>query len=66
MGYRDDPKIRQEIHRLDQERRVADERDVVIQHPRRLTLRSPNGHFWSVQISDTGAISAVDIGTDPL
>lgn len=45
-----------------EQRRAALE-DVVLDGDRRLILRSPNGHYWSLGISDAGAIVATDIGT---
>jgi hypothetical protein len=39
---------------------------VVIDGARELLLRSPNGHYWSIVVSDTGGLSAVDVGTKPL
>lgn len=37
---------------------------VVIESPRKLLLRSPNGHYWDVQISNAGTVTLVDIGTE--
>lgn len=45
--------------------RMAQEH-VVIDGARELLLRSPNGHYWSIVVSDTGGLSAVDVGTKPL
>lgn len=43
-------------------RRLA-ESDVLASGDRRLVLRSPDGHFWSVTVGDDGALSTVDLGT---
>ena len=30
-----------------------------------LYLKSPNGHYWRIQVSDLGAITTTDTGTAP-
>jgi hypothetical protein len=49
----------------DQDRRLrqAVEDDVIIGDGRRLIIRSPNGHFWNIGVSDAGAITVTDMGT---
>ena len=49
----------------DQSRRIrkATDDDVIIGDGRRLIVRSPNGHFWSITVSDAGVIAATDLGT---
>jgi hypothetical protein len=37
--------------------------DVRIEGSRRLFLRSPNGHFWSVGVDNAGALTLTDMGT---
>jgi hypothetical protein len=36
--------------------------DVVIDNARRLMLRSPNGTYWAITVSDAGALSTVNMG----
>ena len=49
----------------DQQRllRKATDDDVMIGDGRRLIIRSPNGHFWSIGVSDAGALTVTDMGT---
>jgi hypothetical protein len=37
--------------------------DTVIETPRRLMLRSPDGHYWALTVSNAGVLGAVDMGT---
>lgn len=43
--------------------RAAAEADVIADNGRRIMVRSPNGHYWSITVSDAGVVSAVDQGT---
>jgi hypothetical protein len=49
----------------DHDRRIrkATDEDVIIGDGRRLIIRSPNGHFWNITVSDAGVIAATDMGT---
>jgi hypothetical protein len=47
----------------DRRLRRAENEDVIIGDGKRLILRSPNGHFWSVTVDDLGALSTTDMGT---
>lgn len=49
----------------DMDRRLAgaENNDVLIGDGRRLIIRSPNGHFWNVGVSDAGALVITDLGT---
>jgi hypothetical protein len=47
----------------DRRLRRAENEDVIIGDGRRLILRSPNGHFWNVTVSNAGVLSATDMGT---
>ena len=38
--------------------------DAVIETPRRLMLRSPNGHYWALHVHDNGKIDTTDMGTE--
>lgn len=37
--------------------------DVVVETPRRLLLRSPDGHYWAIAVTNAGALTATDVGT---
>lgn len=39
--------------------------DIIINDERYLMIRSPNGHYWAISVSDAGVVSAVDKGTTP-
>ena len=40
-----------------------DAEDVVIETPRRLLLRSPNGTYWSIGVTNAGVLTATNVGT---
>ena len=42
---------------------INDQADVVVETPRRLMLRSPDGHYWALTVSNAGALGTVDMGT---
>lgn len=50
--------------RRDQRRVSLD--DIIIDGSRRILLRSPNGHYWSIGASNAGAMTLTDLGTNPL
>ncbi len=35
---------------------------IVIEHPRRLYLRAPNGTYWEVSVGNTGILSTTNVG----
>ncbi len=37
--------------------------DAVIETPRRLMLRSPDGHYWALTVDNAGVLGTVDMGT---
>ena len=49
--------------RRDAERVLVE--DVVIEHPRRLLLRSPDGTYWAVGVGDDGVLSTTNMGPTP-
>lgn len=53
-----------ELTMRDRQRRVDNAADQIFEHPRRLILRSPNGHHWHVTVSDAGAIATTDLGIE--
>ncbi len=60
---------RDDVHRLRQRADGSDRRqredaqaDIVIEHPRRLYLRAPNGTYWEVSVGNTGILSTTNVG----
>ena len=54
---------------LERQARALDDQaqeDVVIDGARRLLLRSPNGTYFALVVSDAGVISTVNMGAHPL
>ncbi len=43
--------------------RAVQEEDVIVELPRRLLLRSPNGTFFAITVDDAGVVSALNVGT---
>lgn len=58
--------LRGEFEKVRSDQRRASEEDVIIEHPRRLFLRSPDGHFWQLGVDNAGTITATDVGTSLL
>lgn len=59
-----DPRqVREEMDRMRRNQRDQNEGDVIIEYPRRLLLRSPNGKYWAISVSNAGVLSASDAGT---
>lgn len=44
-------------------RKLAEE-DVILSDEHRLILRSPDGHYWSLEINNSGALTTTDLGTE--
>lgn len=63
---RDNDRLRQRADASDRTRSRDNQADVVIEDPRRLFLRSPNGTYFAVTVNDAGALSTVNMGTNPL
>jgi hypothetical protein len=63
---RDNDRLRQRADANDRTRNRDNQADVVIEDPRRLFLRSPNGTYFSVSVDDAGTLSTVNMGTNPL
>lgn len=59
----DEARIRASIGDLDRRLAQLESADVRIEAGRRLTLRSPDGHFWSVGADNAGALTVTDLGT---
>lgn len=55
--------LRDQLQQLRQEQQRTNEEDVIIEHPRRLMLRSPDGHFWLLGVDNAGALTTTDMGT---
>lgn len=54
---------RDRLDSADRKRRQDVEGDVVIDGPRRLLLRSPNGTYFSIGVSDAGVLTTTNMGT---
>lgn len=65
-GRADIRDVRGLTQRLDDQRlaiRELTEADIVFDEGRKLKLRSANGIYWSIQVSDLGVLSTTDEGT---
>lgn len=68
-GYRPAMRVDTEAHlraaldRQGRRQRDLEEGDIVIEEPRRLLLRSPNGTYFTLSVDDAGALTATDVGT---
>jgi hypothetical protein len=67
---RSDPNLermtRENRIRIEEERKRADRaasEDVIIDGGRRVLLRSANGKYWRLNVSDLGVLSTTDMGT---
>lgn len=52
-----------ELAARDRQRRVDIEADQIFEHPRRLILRSENGHYWQLTVDNAGALHTTDLGS---
>jgi hypothetical protein len=59
----DEHRTRAAVDDLDRRLSQQETADVRIEAGRRLVLRSPNGHFWSVGVDNLGALTTTDLGT---
>lgn len=62
---RDERQLRNEFDRQNRRQRDTEQGHVIIEDPRRLLLRSPNGHYWSIGVTDAGVLTATDVGVMP-
>ena len=58
-----EPQLRAELERQRRKQREIEEADIVVEHPRRLLLRSPNGSYWALAVADNGTLTATDAGS---
>lgn len=63
---RDTNRLRQRADEADRSRAREQSADVVIEHPRRLFMRSPNGTYWQLDVTDAGALTITNAGSNPL
>ncbi len=63
---RDTNRLRQRADAADRLRDRERREDVVIEDPRRLFLRSPNGTYFAITVDDAGKLSATNMGPNPL
>lgn len=59
-------RIRQRVDDTERAHVRTAQEDVVIDVPRRLILRSPNGTHWSVTVDDAGKLFTLNMGPNPL
>lgn len=60
---RDERQLRGRLEDIRRDQQRANEEDIIVEHPRRLFLRSPNGHFWLLGVDNSGALTTTDMGT---
>ncbi|HEX8418818.1 MAG TPA: hypothetical protein VF638_02260 [Sphingomonas sp.] len=65
-AIRDQGSLEAELGRMDRRTRDLSLEDVVIGLDRRLLIRSPNGTYFAIVVSDAGALSTVNVGAQPL
>lgn len=58
--------LERSIDDMRRDTRRRDQEDILIDGTRRILLRSPDGHYWSLGASDAGALTLTDVGTAPL
>lgn len=63
---RNEQDLQRELQGMRDERRRSEGADAVFVDPKRLVLVSPNGHFWQFTVNNSGILTTVDLGTDPL
>lgn len=63
---RDTNRLRQRVDAGDKARDRQQREDVTIEDPRRLFLRSPNGTYWQVSVTDAGVLTTTNMGSNPL
>lgn len=59
----DSRQVREEMDRMRRNQRDQNEGDLIVEYPRRLLLRSPNGKYWAISVSNAGVLSASDAGS---
>lgn len=59
----DDRRQRAALDDLDRRLTQMESGDIRIEASKRLIARSPNGHFWSLTVTDLGALTITDLGT---
>lgn len=59
---REGRELASELAARDRQRTLDIEADQLFEHPRRLILRSPDGHYWQLSVDDTGSLQTVDLG----
>ena len=59
----DTNRLRQRADESERRATAAAQEDVVIEYPRRLCIRSANGTFWQVSVTDAGVMSTTNVGT---
>lgn len=49
---------------VDRIMRVQSDSDVVCAAEKRLIVQSANGHYWHIQVDNTGLLATTDLGTE--
>ena len=65
-AVRDIRGLNDQLERQRRKGRELEQNDVVLDNERRLLLRSPDGNYWSITISNAGALIATNVGPDAL
>lgn len=65
-NQQDTNRLRQRADATDRARDREKREDVVIEDPRRLFLRSPNGTYFGISVTDAGVVTATNMGSNPL
>ncbi len=55
--------LRAELEDTKRKQMRLENEDLVVEFPRRLLLRSPNGTYFAITVDNAGALSAINVGT---
>ncbi len=55
--------LRAELEDTKRKQMRLENEDQVVEFPRRLLLRSPNGTYFAITVDNAGALSAINVGT---
>lgn len=58
----DTNRLRQRADEADRRASRAAREDLIVEMPRRLFMRSPNGTYWQVSVDDTGKLVTTNVG----
>ena len=63
VNPQDVAQLRQRLEEMRQQLRVLEQGDVILEAGRRALFRSPNRTYWSLTVSDAGAVVLTNVGT---